>query len=106
MSSSYSIPFGLRRPPSSRRVSGKVRRDRRFALRPETLEERVTPSIGFTVAQIRDAYGLSSLPGFGSGSADGTGQTIALVLPGNDPTIISDLDGFDQGDELDRWIEQ
>ena len=57
-----------------------------------------SPAVGnmsYTVAQIRNAYGLNSLPGFGSAPADGTGQTIALEEAGNDPSILTDLDGFD-----------
>jgi hypothetical protein len=54
----------------------------------------------YTVAQLRDAYGVNSIPGFGSGSADGTGQTIALDEAGNDPTVLGDLDGFDQAMSL------
>ena len=59
----------------------------------------VAPTVGnlsYTVAQMRAAYGLDSLSNFGSVAADGTGQTIALDEAGNDPTIITDLDGFDQ----------
>jgi hypothetical protein len=101
MSSSPSSSFGPRRSRSSRRDSGKVRRDRRFALLPESLEERVTPTVyGYTVPQIRGAYGINSIPNFGSAKADGTGQAIALVIPYNDPTIVSDLDDFDQAMSL------
>jgi hypothetical protein len=59
----------------------------------------VSPSVGnlsYNPAQIRDAYGITNIPNFGSSTADGTGQTIAIVDIGNDPTIFSDLDGFDQ----------
>jgi hypothetical protein len=50
----------------------------------------------YSVAQIRNAYGLNSLPNFGIAAADGSGQTIAIVDAGNDPYILSDLDGFDR----------
>jgi hypothetical protein len=50
----------------------------------------------YSVSQLREAYGISSLPAFGSSAADGTGQTIAVIDPYNDPTILSDLDDFDQ----------
>ncbi len=50
----------------------------------------------YTVAQMRAAYGINSIPDFGAATPDGSGQTIALVEAGNEPTIISDLDGFDQ----------
>ena len=54
----------------------------------------------YTVAQIRSAYGIDSIPDFGSATADGTGQTIAIVDAYNDPNIITDLDGFDQAMSL------
>ncbi len=50
----------------------------------------------YSVAQIRSAYGINSIPDFGSTPADGTGQTIAIVDAYNDPNIITDLDGFDE----------
>jgi hypothetical protein len=43
---------------------------------------------GFTVSQIRSAYGFT-------GSGDGTGQTIAIVDAYNDPNIANDLKTFD-----------
>ncbi|HEY1598997.1 MAG TPA: fibronectin type III domain-containing protein [Pirellulales bacterium] len=52
-----------------------------------------TPS-GYTPAQIRAAYGLGNLT-FGSVTADGTGQTIAIVDAYDDPNIASDLTVFD-----------
>jgi len=56
---------------------------------------------GYNPAQIRDYYGINSIPAFQSFlaryPADGTGQTIAIIDPGNDPNIISDLNSFDQG---------
>jgi subtilase family serine protease len=53
---------------------------------------------GYTPAQIRTAYGFGQVT-FGSGStttADGTGQTIAIVDAYNDPNIVSDLAVFDK----------
>ncbi len=61
--------------------------------------DAVAPAVGnvsYTVAQIRAAYGLNSVPGFGAGGDDGAGQTIALVEVGNAPTVLTDLDGFDE----------
>jgi hypothetical protein len=58
-----------------------------------------SPPVGFltyTASQIRSAYGISSIPDFGSATPDGTGQTIAIVDDYNDPSIITDLDGFDE----------
>jgi Bacterial Ig-like domain (group 3) len=60
----------------------------------------VVGSLSYTVAQIRAAYGLDSIPNFGSARADGSGQTIALDEAGNDPSIIADLDGFDKAMSL------
>ncbi len=53
-------------------------------------------SLSYTVSQIRSAYGVNSIPDFGSATADGSGQTIAIVDNFNDPSIITDLDGFDE----------
>lgn len=50
----------------------------------------------YTVAQIRDVYGINSIPNFGNAAADGSGQTIALVEAGNHPYVLSDLDNFDR----------
>jgi subtilase family serine protease len=44
----------------------------------------------YTPAQVRAAYGFSSLP------YDGTGQTIAIVAVSDDPYIASDLSMFDR----------
>ncbi len=57
------------------------------------------PAVGplsYTASQIHAAYGISSIPDFGSATPDGTGQTIAVIDPFNDPNIITDLDGFDE----------
>ena len=50
----------------------------------------------YSAAQIRAAYGVDSIPNFGSAPADGSGQTIAIVDAYNNPTALSDLDSFDQ----------
>ena len=65
--------------------------------------DAVAPAVGnlsYTVAQVRTAYGLNSIADFGSAAADGSGQTIALDEAGNDPSIITDLDGFDEAMSL------
>ncbi len=49
-----------------------------------------TGTVAYTPAQIRSAYGISSL------SLDGTGQTIAIVDAYDDPAIFQALDAFDQ----------
>jgi len=49
---------------------------------------------GYTPAQIRAAYGFNNTS-FGSTSADGRGQTIAIIDAYNDPNIASDLAAFD-----------
>ncbi len=59
----------------------------------------VSPAAGglsYTAAQIRAAYGINSIPNFGSSLADGSGQTIGIIEVGNDPNILTDLDGFDR----------
>jgi hypothetical protein len=61
------------------------------------------PAVGnltYTVAQIRNAYGLNDLADFGAVPADGTGQTIALDEAGNAPNVLTDLDSFDQAMSL------
>jgi subtilase family serine protease len=63
-------------------------------------------SLSYTVAQIRAAYGINSIPNFGSAPADGSGQTIAIVDGCNDPTILTDLDGFDQAMRLTTTSSQ
>jgi len=53
--------------------------------------------LALTPAQIRTAYGINSLPTTVDGKPlDGTGQTIAIVVPYNDPTIFADVDAFDE----------
>ena len=52
--------------------------------------------LSYSASQIRAAYGISSIPNFGSATPDGTGQTIAIIDAYNDPSILTDLDGFDQ----------
>ncbi len=49
---------------------------------------------GYTPAQIRTAYGFNGIS-FGSTTADGRGQTIAIIDAYNDPNIASDLATFD-----------
>ena len=55
-----------------------------------------TIGAGYTVDQIRAAYGINAIPKFGSTPADGRGQTIAIVDNYNDPNILADLNAFDQ----------
>jgi subtilase family serine protease len=51
---------------------------------------------GYTPAEIRQAYGFDKISlGSGSVTADGRGQTIAIVDAYNDPNIASDLKTFD-----------
>jgi len=83
-----------------RRGRHKPHANRRW--RPETmlLEDRMllagspTP-VGFTPAQVATAYGINSIRLHGV-IGNGAGQTIAIVDFGNDPTIASDLQAFDQ----------
>lgn len=50
---------------------------------------------GYTPAQIRSAYGFSSVKFGNGGAGTGAGQTIAIVDAYNDPDISSDLSTFD-----------
>jgi predicted outer membrane repeat protein len=65
------------------------------------MEDRITPTVYLAPSDLRDIYGVNNIPAFhpfgssASVTADGTGQTIAIVIPFNDPSIISDLNTFD-----------
>ncbi len=99
------------RKSSRRKQAGQKKLGRRFA-RPLNLEcleprqmlsaSRIAPtdhvfkplagsasSAGYTPAQIRAAYGFTGV------SANGSGQTIAIIDAYNDPNITSDLATFD-----------
>ena len=52
-----------------------------------------TSVAGYTPAQLRAAYGFNNAS-FGSTTADGRGQTIAIIDAYNDPNIASDLNTF------------
>ncbi len=54
-----------------------------------------TGPVGFTPAQIIQAYGFNQISLTGGLQGDGTGQTIAIVDAGDDPTILTDLQAFD-----------
>ncbi len=54
----------------------------------------------YTPDQIRTAYGINSITMPGVTTADGTGQTIAIVDAYNDPNILTDLDTFDNAYSL------
>jgi autotransporter-associated beta strand protein len=56
------------------------------------IQAMVDPLLGYTPAQIRTMYGIDKLPA----SADGSGQTIAIVVAYDDPNLIQDVDTFDQ----------
>ncbi len=51
--------------------------------------------VGYTPQQISAAYGINQIT-FGSTSGTGTGQTIAIIDPYDDPNIASDVAEFDQ----------
>ena len=69
--------------------------DRPAAATVSAADTTYTAADGYTPAQIRAAYGFDGLT-FGSGvTADGTGQTIAIVDAYNDPNIRTDLAAFD-----------
>lgn len=77
-----------KRSVSSRRNSRSCRVRGRARLLVEHLESRTLLTV-FTPSQIRHAYGVDNL------SYDGTGQTIALVIAYDNPTIAADLHSFD-----------
>lgn len=69
----------------------------RHAIHCERLEARTfmsTSPTGITPAQMRHFYAVDSIR-FGSTVGDGTGQTIAIVDPYDDPTALNDLKTFD-----------
>src|SRR5258706_2539418 len=49
---------------------------------------------GYTPAQIRKAYGFDKITLANGITADGAGQTIAIVTAYNDPNIVADLHKF------------
>ncbi len=64
---------------------------------PLALRASVPGEGGYTPAEIAHAYGLDRLAPLSNGaSANGAGQTIAIVDAYDDPTIASDLRTFDQ----------
>ena len=67
-------------------------------LRVECLEVRrllsVSPFPLLTPTQVRAAYGVN-LINYGSTPGNGAGQTIAIIDPGDDSAIASDLVSFD-----------
>jgi subtilase family serine protease len=81
--------------PKSLRRSNRRLRITRLSL--EYLEDLLVLSTSFEPWQIEQAYGFNQIS-FNNGTihGDGTGQTIAIVNPHNDPNIIQDLDAFDQ----------
>jgi hypothetical protein len=66
-------------------------------LSPNAATSATTQQVdGYSPSQIRHAYGFD-IAGFSNGvTADGFGQTIAIVDAYNDPKITSDLASFDQ----------
>ncbi len=59
-----------------------------------TITPMSSTPVGMTPAQIRTAYGISSV-GIGSIVGNGAGQTIAIIDAYDDPNIVSDLHQFD-----------
>jgi parallel beta-helix repeat protein len=52
--------------------------------------------VAYAPAQIRNAYGINAISFSGGQTPDGSGQTIAIIDPFNDPNIFKDVDTFDQ----------
>ncbi|MGH7135997.1 MAG: hypothetical protein ACREHD_09670, partial [Pirellulales bacterium] len=50
---------------------------------------------GLAPSQMRHAYSVDQITFSGNIAGDGTGQTIAIVDPYDDPNVLSDLDVFD-----------
>src|SRR5262249_32623844 len=74
---------------------------RRYRLAVEELEPRTLLSAAYTPAQVLHAYGLDQVPAFPGGgngtvTANGSGQTIAVVDAYDNPTIANDLQTFDR----------
>jgi hypothetical protein len=90
--------FGRRRKVAARRAEPSAAMIESLECR--TLLSAVTAATtstvqGFSPSQIRQAYGFNQVT-FGAGvTADGTGQTIAIIDAYNDPNIKSDLNVFD-----------
>ena len=70
--------------------------DNTFSFNFNAVSPAAGPFISYTAAQMRNAYGINSIPTFGSAAPDGSGQTIAIINGGNDPSLFADVDGFDQ----------
>ena len=67
---------------TARNAAGQITRD------------ATTAPTGYSPVQIRQAYNLAALT-FGAATADGSGQTIAIVDAYADPTLAADLHTFD-----------
>jgi fibronectin type 3 domain-containing protein len=99
--------FAVRRgAPVSRRPQLEALEDRRVpaVLRPTYLLAggpgdfsplSSTGPVGYSPAQVRQAYGFNLIVFNGGVTGDGAGQTIAIVDAGDDPTIVADLLTFD-----------
>ncbi len=86
--------FQTRRKP--RRVGPSVEKleDRALLSTTPVLHSFPYP-VGYEPEQIRGAYGISAIH-LGRASVDGAGQTIAIVVAGNDPVLLHDVNAFDK----------
>jgi hypothetical protein len=93
----HGLVLGRRRPHRLKRQAVST-----CPPRLERLEDRIVPDATppFTPTQIRHAYGIDRIPAFNGQTADGTGQTIAIAIPFNDPKILTDLTQFDLNESL------
>jgi subtilase family serine protease len=92
--------FPALRNARSHSPSRHVRQKRRTRLTVEQLEAREMPSV-YTPAQIRAAYGFNNITFTNNGqtvTANGSGETIAIVDAHSDSHIFNDVNVFDQ-----RW---
>jgi subtilase family serine protease len=82
------------------------RKPRRVGPSLEKLEDRALMSttpvlhsfpypVGYEPEQIRGAYGMSAIH-VGRAPVNGGGQTIAIVVAGNDPMLLHDVNAFDK----------
>jgi hypothetical protein len=95
----WSSKFSRRKPASGKSSKKRSRAarsglslgQRRYGIEP--LEQRTLLSV-LSPVQVRHAYGVDQI-NYGSVAANGAGQTIAIIDPGDDSAIVSDLASFD-----------
>jgi subtilase family serine protease len=89
---SGAAPRQGQRQANRKRTPKSTFRPQREELEDRTLPSTVTTSL--TPAMVAQAYGVSNIM-YGSTVGNGQGQTIAIIDPGDDSAIASDLATFD-----------